>query len=259
MSSAARRALSAALLCLTLALSPAAADDRALEIMREVDRRQRVDSRTNVGAIEVTDRKGKVSRKRWRFWAEGARGDSKVLVRFSDPPEVRGVGLLTLNHRDRPAEQWLYTPAIQRDRRISAQEKSARFMGTDFSNEDMQERGVESYGYDLLGEDAFDGHPAYKIKGVFKQPADTQYSQLVFWVRQDIMVTTFTEFYVGGRPSKSLTSSEWQPVQGVWTPGQMEMKDLAAGTSTRIRLSESQYNVAFKPDWFTLLNLRREP
>ena len=259
MNSAARAAGLPALLCLAPLLSGAAADDRALEIMREVDRRQRVDSRTNVGAIEVTDRKGKVSRKRWRFWAEGARGDSRVLVRFSDPPEVRGVGLLTLNHRERPAEQWLYTPAIQRDRRISAQEKSARFMGTDFSNEDMQERSVESYGYDLLAEDAFDGHPAYKIRGVLKEPADTQYAQLVFWVRKDIMVTTFTEFYGGGERRKSLTSSEWQPVQGVWTPGQMEMKDLGAGTSTRIRLTEVHYNVAFKPDWFTLLNLRREP
>lgn len=233
--------------------------DRAIEIMRDVERRQRSSSRTHVGAVEVIDRKGKVSRKRWQYWAEGPPGESKVLVRFSDPPEVRGVGLLTLNHRDRPAEQWLYTPAIKRDRRIAAQERSARFMGTDFSNEDMQDPSVEDYEYEFLDEDAsLGGHPAYKIKAVSKRPGNTQYSSLVLWVRKDMMVTALTEFYVGGERRKTLTSADWEQAQGIWTPLLTEMKDLASGSTTRVRLSDVRYNIELPADWFTLRNLRKE-
>src|SRR5262249_23156425 len=104
--------------------------------------RQRSESRSQDGAIEVND-KGKVLHKNWTFWAQGSRGESKVLVRFTGPPEIRGVGLLTLNHPGRAAEQWLYTPSIQRDRRITAQEKSARYRATDYRKEDREERSVE--------------------------------------------------------------------------------------------------------------------
>lgn len=251
------RVAAAAVACALALLVPASAADRALEIMREVDRGQRARSRSYVGAVEVRDQQGKVRRKQWAVSAAGPRGESQVLVRFSAPPEVAGVGLLTLNHLDRPAEQWLYTPEIKRDRRITAQEKSARFMGTDFSNEDMEEHSVDNYAYESLPDDGLGGHAAYKIRGVYKDLNQTQYSSLILWVRKDIMVTTLTEFYIGREQRKTLTADDWQQIQGIWTSRSLEMKDLAARSSTTVRLSNIKYNVTFDADWFTLRNLRK--
>lgn len=257
-----RSAASALLLSSNLALlspelAPLLEPDRALEIMREVERRQRAETRVNDGALEVIDKKGKVLHKSWRVWAEGHSGESKILVRFIAPPEVSGVGLLTLNHSNAPAEQWLYTPSIQRDRRISSREKSVRFMGTDFTNEDMEERSVDSYQYDLLGEESFEGQPTYKIKAVFKDRENTQYSQLFLWVRKDIMATTFTEFYIDGKLRKTLLSSDWSQIQGIWTAHFLELKDLSRGSTTRVRLSNVKFDIEFEPDWFSLRNLRK--
>jgi len=234
------------------------AADRALEIMREVDRRQHTESRSHDGAIEVTDAKGKVLHKSWQLWGQGHPGESKVLIRFTGPPEVRGVGLLTVNQPGRAAEQWLYTPSIQRDRRITAQEKSARFMGTDFSNEDMEERSVEDYDYKLVGDDTFETRPAYKIRAIYKDRDNTQYSHLLLWVRKDIMVTTFTEFYIQSEMRKTILWGDWQPVQGISTAHLVEVKDLARGSTTRVRVTKVKYNIPFPSDWFTLRNLRRE-
>ena len=233
--------------------------DRALEIMREVERRQLADSQSNSGAIEVVDGKGKVLNKSWLFWREGNRGKSKILIRFTAPPEVRGVGFLTLNRPDGPAEQWLYTPAIQRDRRVAQQEKSQRFMGTDFTHEDMEERSIENYDYELVVEEPYAGQPAYKIKAVYKDRANTQYSHLYLWVRRDIVAGSFMEFYVEGKLRKTLRWDDWKQVQGIWTPHLVEMKDLRHGSTTRIRASDVKYNMKFEPDWFSLRNLRRAP
>jgi hypothetical protein len=256
-----RRQACLTVLCISLALSwsfvQVHAANRGLEIMREVDRRQWSESRSNDGAIEVIDSKGKVLHKEWQFWAEGHRGESKVLIRFTAPAEVRGVGFLTLNHSTGPAEQWLYTPSIKRDRRIAPQEKSARFMGTDFTNEDMEERNIENYDYDLMAEAAFEGHAAYKIKAVYKNRGDTQYSHHILWVRKDIMATTFMELYIGGKLSKNLRWDNWQEIQRIWTPHFVEMKDLTRGSATRIRISNVKYNIPFADDWFSLRNLRR--
>ena len=52
--------------------------------------------------------------------------------------EVNGVALLIHNHTDRASDQWMWTPALQRDRRIALQDRSTRFFGTDFSFEDLE-------------------------------------------------------------------------------------------------------------------------
>jgi hypothetical protein len=235
----------------------ASAAPPGLEIMREVERRQRTDTRTHDATIEVIDRQGKVLNKRWQFWGEGWHGDSKVFIRFTAPAEVRGVGLLTLNHVAKPAEQWLYTPSIQRERRIAPQEKTARFMGTDFTHEDMEERGVEGYDYEVLSEEIVDGQPTFKIKGVYKNRKNTQYSHLVVYVRKDLMVTTAIEFYIDGKLRKTMLWRDWQQVQGIWTAHTIEVRDVARNSMTRLHIAAVKYNVELDPDWFTLRTLRR--
>jgi hypothetical protein len=251
--------VSALVMAFLFRVTTAAAADRGLEIMKEVEKRALADSQSYEGAIEVTDAKGKVLNKSWHYYREGNRGNSKVLVRFDGPAEVRGVGLLTLNHLGRSSEQWLYTPAIQRDRRIAPQEKSQRFMGTDFSNEDMEERAVDDYEYSLLEETSYAGQPAYKIKAVYRDRDNTQYSEIFLWVRKDLIVTACAEFYISGKLSKVLRWDDWKPLQNIWTAHFVEMKDLQRRSTTRVHSSNIKYNVKFEPDWFSLRNLRRAP
>lgn len=237
----------------------AAPSERAVEIMRDVEKRGLADSQSYDGTIDVVEPNGKVLKRSWQLWREGNDGASKLLLRFDTPPEMRGVGVLILNAPNALPEQWLYTPSIERERHLAVQDRSRRFMGTDLSHEDIEERAVEDYDYDLVGEESFAGQPVYKIKAVCKNRNSTQYSQLILYVRKDIRATTFTELYVGGKLRKTLLRDDWQQIQGIWTPLLLEMKDLARGSTTRIRASNVKYNVKFDPEWFTIRNLRKIP
>jgi hypothetical protein len=117
----------------------------------------------------------------------------------------------------------------------------------------------ENYEYTLLGEEMFACQPVYKIKAVYKDRANTQYSQLQLWVRKDIVAVTFVEFHAEGKLSKTLRWDEWKQIQSIWTPHLIEMKDLVRGSMTRIHSSNVKYNVKLEPDWFSLRNLRRVP
>ena len=173
----------------------------ALEIMRRLERPGIVRKPDYEGAIDVVDSRGKALNKSWHFWREGNRGSSKILVRYDTPAEVRGVGLLTMNQagRNSPAEQWLYTPSIQRDRRIALQEKSQRFMGTDFTNEDMEERAIEDYEYSLMGEESSAGQPAYKIKAVYSDREIPSTPTLTCGSARISSPPSATEFYIAGK------------------------------------------------------------
>ena len=86
---------------------------------------------------------------------------------------MKGVALLVVNHPDRASDQWMWTPAIERDRRIALQDRSTRFFGTDFSFEDLEERDVDQYDYPLLGEEPIDG------AAVLEDPVDAEGDEVV--------------------------------------------------------------------------------
>ena len=69
----------------------------------------------------MLDAHRKVTEKRWVFDRIGSHGDSKSILRFTAPPEVKGVALLVVNHPERASDQWMWTPALERDRRIALQ------------------------------------------------------------------------------------------------------------------------------------------
>lgn len=245
-------------LCGSFLFSPlhAVLAEDAERIMRESDRRQRAQSETYDGRLEVVDPGGKVFKKSWQLWREGNGSQSKALVRFNSPPEVDGVGLLVLARPNAPDEQWMYTPAIRRDRRIAPQDRSTRFMGTDFTYEDMEARDIDEYTYDLMGEETQAGQPCWKIRAKPKAPEQSQYSLSYLWVRKDNYLVICVELYVKGNKRKTLELAEVTQIQGVWTAQLLRMKDLERGGSTTLRRQNIKFNVPIAKDFFSLRTLR---
>lgn len=246
------------LLSLSVPSIAAAPADDAEAIVRESDRRQRVQSETYDGQLEVVDPAGKIFKKTWRLWREGNGSQNRVLLRFTSPPEVDGVGLLILGRANAPDDQWMYTPAIRRDRRIAPQDRAARFMGTDFSYEDMEQRDIDEYRYEMLGEVLLAGQACWKIRAKPKLPEQSQYSWSELWVRKDNYVVVNMELYVKDQKRKTLEMSDLEQIQGVWTARQMRMKDLERGGSTTLRRQNIKYNVTLDKDFFSLRTLRTQ-
>jgi hypothetical protein len=143
-----------------LLLTPALRAQDPRQIIEEVQRRQRSQSQRYEGTLEVIGAENRVATKRWIFERIGTFGESKALLRFVAPAEVKGVGLLIVNHPDRASDQWMWRPSIGRDQRIAMQDRSTRFFGTDFSFEDLEERDVNQFDFKLLGEE----NAAWKIE-----------------------------------------------------------------------------------------------
>jgi len=72
--------------------------DNAREIVQEAQRRTDAKSQRYEGLLQVFDAKGKISDKRWTYDRIGAHGESKSVLRFTAPAEVKGVALLVANH-----------------------------------------------------------------------------------------------------------------------------------------------------------------
>lgn len=248
----------AAALWLMAGVAAQAAAQSAREIMQEAQRRTDASSQRYEGLLQVIDAKGKVTDKRWEYTRLGSHGASKSVLRFTAPAEVKGVALLIVNHPDRASDQWMWTPAIARDRRIALQDRSTRFFGTDFSFEDLEERDVDQYDYSLLGEESIDGVVCWRIEARPKQTKTSQYTRSRVWVRKDNYAHAQIENDIKGTLVRRLKYSQLEQVQGIWTARLLEMTDLRRKSRTILKLETLQYNLPMKDDEFTLQALRRE-
>jgi len=232
--------------------------ENARDIVAEAQRRTGSASQRYQGLLQVFDAKGKITDKRWTYERIGSHGDSKSVLRFTAPAEVKGVALLVVNHADRASDQWMWTPAIERDRRIALQDRSTRFFGTDFSFEDLEERDVNQYEYSLAGEDVVDGAACWKISSTPRESKSSQYTRSIAWIRKDNYAFARIENYVKEEVVRRLNYSNIQNVQGIWTAKQLEMTDIRRGSRTRLTLDKLEYNVPLKDEDFTLQAIRRQ-
>ena len=247
-----------AALALFASLVDLRAADNARQIVEEAQKRTDAASQRYEGLLQVFDAKGKISDKRWSFERLGSHGRSKAVLRFTAPAEVKGVALLVVNHPDRASDQWMWTPAIERDRRIALQDRSTRFFGTDFSFEDLEERDVDQYDYSLDGDDAVDGAACWKIQSTPRETKSSQYTRSLVWVRKDNYAFARIENYSKDQIVRRLNYSDIRSVQGIWTARQLEMTDVKRGSRTRLTLDKLEYNVSLKDEDFTLQAIRRQ-
>jgi len=239
---------------LLVALAAWAQDPR--QIVEESQRRTRSGSQMYEGDLQVMDARRTISRKRWQYRRVGSFGDSRAILRFTAPPEVKGVALLVVNHPDRASDQWMWTPAIGRDRRIALQDRSTRFFGTDFSFEDLEERDVNQFDFKLLGTEPVEGASCWKIES--RPRKKSQYTSSYLWIRQDNYVPARLDNFVKDEVARRLFYRQVERIQGIWTARELDMTDLRRNSRTILRMEKVQYNVPLSEDQFTVQALRRE-
>jgi hypothetical protein len=244
-------------LLLVVALAPDLGAQDARQIMNEVQKRSLVESQQYKGTLKVIDSGNRVAEKGWTYARVGSHGDSKVVIRFTTPAEVKGVALLVVNHPDRPSDQWMWTPAINRERRVATQDRRSRFFGTDFSFEDLEERDIEQYEYQLLGEETLAGDPCWKIAASPKAGKRSQYTRSVFWVRKSNHTYAQIENFDGDKLVRRLKYTGLENIQGVWTARALEVEDVARKSRTVLSLESVIYNQPLANDEFTVQALRR--
>jgi len=239
-----------------LVIGAALAQD-ARQIVTESQNRSRAKSERYEGTLEMIGSSTNVSLKRWTYQRIGSFGASKAILRFTAPQELRGLALLIVNHPDRSSDQWMWTPAIERERRIALQDRSTRFFGTDFSFEDLEERDINLFDYKLLGEEAIDGALCWKIESKPKELKSSQYTSSVLWIRKDNYVTAQIENYSSAKLIRRIHYTDLEKIDNIWTPRIVEVLDPGRKSRTVLKIEKLQYNAPMKDEDFTIEALKR--
>ncbi len=230
------------------------------EIVQKV--KNRPDGDTRYAEMELTLKKknGSARQRKITSWAMDEGKDTKKIMFFTYPGDVKGTGFLTYDYDQvgKEDDKWLYLPAMKKTRRISgSSSKTDYFMGTDFTYDDMGSRNVYEDTHKLLREEERDGHKCWVVESV---PVDKHeiYSRKVSWIRQDCLTAIYVEYYDKlNKLHRVLTISDVKEVQGFWTIHKMEMKNVQTEHSTIITVKNPKYNIKIDKTLFTVAKLEK--
>lgn len=235
------------LLC---AASAWAADPKA--ILEEAHKRAKSQSQRHEGTLQVIGAENRVTTKRWVYERLNSLTGVRAMLRFTAPEDVKGVALLIVSHPLRASDQWMWRPEIGREQRISFQDRSTRFFGTDFSFEDLEERDPKHFELKLLSEDA----AAWKLDARPKRAS--QYTRSAITVRKDNYGIAQVESFDKNGLVRDIRYRDFASVKGIWTAMTTEVADIARKSRTVLKLDKVEYNIPLDKDKFTLEFLKRQ-
>ncbi len=207
----------------------------------------------------LRDRQGRESVRQMRFKVLEVPDDGdKSLFVFDQPRDVQGTALLTHAHISTQDDQWLYLPALERVKRISASTRSGSFMGSEFSYEDMSSPEVEEYTYNYLRDEPC-GEFTCTVTEQFPLDEKSGYSRKVIWQDTVELRTWKMELYDRRDAHlKTLTFANYQQyLDKFWRADEQTMVNHLTGASTVLHWTDFQFGTDLDDGEFTQTALRR--
>ncbi len=213
----------------------------------------------SVQALMILKEAGHKKRIRRMYNYRQDKGEREVwsLIRFTHPPDIDGVGLLTKDYPGENTDQWLYLPALGKSRRIATDRKGGRFVGSDLFYEDLRDREVKMDQHRILRQAKFHGVECKVLESTPSDPSNSVYSKRVSWIHPGTLIPLKVDFYHNGHdtPIKRLVAHRVEKIQGYWTVMDSTMKDLRSKHRTRLRVEEITYNQDLPDSLFSLQSL----
>lgn len=191
--------------------------------------------------------------------------DSKLLIRFNAPADIRGVGYLQIENGEAEDDQWIYLPALKKSRRLVANNKRDSFMGSDFSYGDFSRPKVEMYKHAVLRREASDGHDCVVVESLPRDEAirqDRGYNKKITWVRTDSFLEARIDYFdLSGALLKTQIATDHkvvEPETGRWFVMHRETFNFQTKHKTILHIDRAQAGVPAPEEAFTTHNIERE-
>ncbi|MEL6140295.1 MAG: outer membrane lipoprotein-sorting protein [Bacteroidota bacterium] len=181
-------------------------------------------------------------------------GDKSLIV-FDSPKDVKGTATLTYTHKVGSDDQWLYLPSIKRVKRISSNNKSGPFVGSEFAYEDLSSQEVEKYSYKfleaqgdllLVEQDPVDPKSGYTRRiATYNKAKGYRLEKIEFYDRKNALL-------------KTLTYSNYKLYKNkFWRASTLHMVNHQSNKETLLEFNDYQFGTGLSDEDFSQVALQR--
>lgn len=210
--------------------------------------------------MEITDSRGRTREREFDILrldlVEG--GEQRSFVYFRAPADVRRTTFMAWKDPDGDDARWIYLPALDLVKPISASDRFGSFVGSDFRYEDVSGRHWSRDTHELVGEEELAGVAAWVVDSTPVEEGDG-FDRRRRWIAQEDGRLLQQEDFEGGELTKRLVLEEWQDVDGIPTATVRRMETPPKGSQTTISFGEIRYGVGLSAGDFSERILRDPP
>lgn len=217
-------------------------------VAQKIDQRYKGETAEIKGIIILVDKNNKKEKRNFILCRKKFEKINKLFFRFTSPEDIKDTSFLVYEKEFAENERFLYLPALGRVKRIASCEKEENFMGTDFSYEDISERKLKDYTYDLIEETAtYLERPCYLLVSYPKEKI--KFSKMLLWVdKESFCVLKVHYFDKEGKLIKIYEVKELKKIENIWTVTKCSMEDIERNHKTFLILQQVKYNIEI-PSW----------
>jgi len=227
------------------------------EIAQNIDARETPKDMKADLTMVLTNKKGKTRSSTIRSISKD--DSKKQIIWFLAPADDKGVAFLKIENDGEDDEMRLWLPAFNKVRRISSNQKSDSFMGSDMSYEDMTSRELEEYTYSLTGSETIDEIEYYLLEAVPDAELDSEYSKHLSWVSKIDLLVTKEESYDNANRLLKTKTIRFNKLKGYDVPIEMYVENVQKNHSTKLTFDNLKLDSNVQDDMFQEKNLKRLP
>jgi outer membrane lipoprotein-sorting protein len=185
-------------------------------------------------------------------------GAQKYFTYFTGPSDVRRTSFMVWKDPDADDSRWIYIPALDLVKRISAKDKGSSFVGSDFTYEDVSGRHWTDDTHELLRKETVDGRDFYVIQSVPKEEDD--FARKLTWVNVETMLPEREEYYDDkDELTRVFKAEKIETIDDIPTVTERSMENVKKGSSTIVAFSKVEYDVGIDDNLFTERYLKAPP
>ncbi len=183
-------------------------------------------------------------------------GDQNFLVVFSRPSDVRGTVFLVHKKAMVDDDRWLYLPALDLEKRISASDNRTSFVGSDFYYEDVSGRHPSLDEHELIEET--EDH--YVVKSMPKDKSAVEFAHYQIRIDKQSFLPMLIEYIdKAGTIYRRVEVIEVQTIQGYPTVMKSKVSNLKTKGHTLLQFRKPVYDTVVNDSLFTTRSLRNPP
>jgi len=229
------------------------ADNNARSVFEELDRRRSsAEYEYATMIMTIHNARGRTRTRELSTWNVNRDEATKQLIFFESPADVRGTGLLTVTENGTETQR-IYLPAVGRVQTIGASQRSDRFMGSDFTYEDLGQQDPDQFDFTELDRNS----ERILLEAIPRR--NSQYERIHFYIDPNRYLLLEAEYFnPEGKVFKRLELHDYSNIiDELWRPGLMVMFDLENGRKTELLWTDRTLNEPIPDDYFTDRQLRR--
>ncbi|MCW8876876.1 MAG: outer membrane lipoprotein-sorting protein [Kangiellaceae bacterium] len=183
-------------------------------------------------------------------------GEQKFLLVFSRPADVKGTVFMVHKKPQSDDDRWLFLPALDLVKRISAGDKRTSFVGAHYFYEDVSGRVPTEDNHIFVSED----DEFYVLKHIPKDKTKVEFDYYKTWIDKNNYLPMVIEYYsASGKAIRKIEALDVSEIQGIATVNKAKVSNLNDGSYTLMEFRKMKYDLGIPEDIFNERSLRNPP